>query len=107
MTEATARAHVDRFNTAVLTRDWSAFMATFHDDAVMTFAGPPVGPFVGRAAIAAAYATDPPGDTMRVLSVRVDGDVDVVAFAWSRGGTGVIQIRRSAGLITSLLVSFG
>ncbi|GLZ00596.1 nuclear transport factor 2 family protein [Actinoplanes sp. NBRC 103695] len=106
MTEAAARAHIDRFNAAVLSGDWSELVATLHPDAVMAFDGPPVGPFAGRDAIAEAYAANPPDDTMRVLAVRVDGGTEVVAFAWSRGGTGSLEIRRRAGLITGLLVRF-
>ena len=97
-----AHAHIDRFNAAVVGGDWSAFLATLHPEAVMTFVGVPVGPFVGRDAIAAAYATNPPDDTMRVLSV----DDDVIFFEWSRGGTGTLTIQRSGNLITSLLIRF-
>jgi steroid Delta-isomerase len=100
--ERLAREHVDRFNAAVIGGDWSALVATFHPDAVMEFAGPPVGRFVGREAIAAAYQADPPDDTMRVRSV----DAGLVAFEWSRGGTGTMEIHRDGGPITRLLIRF-
>ena len=100
MTEA--HAHIDRFNAAVVGGDWSAFLAALHPDAVMTFVGPPVGPFVGRDAIAEAYSTNPPDDTMRVLTV----EGDVIYFEWSRGGTGTLTIQRNGDLITSLLIRF-
>ena len=48
--------HVERFNTAVTSGEWDEVIAHFTDDAVMSFEGIPVEPFVGRAAIAAAYA---------------------------------------------------
>ena len=106
MTEQEAHAHVDRFNAAVTGGDWPAFAATFHPDAVMEFEGPPVGPFVGRDAIAAAYAANPPDDTMRIRRVDTRGDTELIAFRWSRGGTGTMEIDRVGGLITRLLVRF-
>jgi steroid Delta-isomerase len=106
VSEEAARAHVDRFNTAVVTGDWAALIASLHPDAVMTFVGPPVGPFIGRDAIAAAYAADPPDDTLRVLAIRTVGDTETVAFEWSRGGTGVLEIQRGAGGIVRLVVRF-
>jgi steroid delta-isomerase len=106
MSEAESRAHIQRFNAGVTTGDWSAFLAGFTPDAVMTFDGPPVGPFAGIGQIAEGYATHPPDDTMEILSVRPDGDADVVRFRWSRGGTGTITIHRRDGLIRSLAVAF-
>jgi len=106
MTEAESRAHIDRFNTAVSSGDWSAVLATLHPDAVMTFSGVPLGPYVGRDAIAEAYATNPPDDTMRVLEVHSDDQADIVHFEWTRGGTGTLTIHRDAGHITSLLIRF-
>jgi steroid delta-isomerase len=103
---AEATDHVARFNAAVTSGDWSALVASFHPDAVMEFVGPPVGPFHGRDAIAAAYAASPPGDTMTVRDVSRRGDTEIVAFAWTRGGTGTMAIRRAGGLITSLVVRF-
>jgi ketosteroid isomerase-like protein len=104
--EEAARAHVDRFNTAVVTGDWSALIASLHPDAVMTFIGPPAGPFIGRDAIAAAYAANPPDDTLRVREIYTAGDAETVAFEWSRGGTGVLEIQRAAGGIVRLLIRF-
>ena len=106
MAEADARAHVERFNAAVGSGDWSAVVAALAPDAVMSFVGPPVGPFAGRDAIAAAYAANPPDDTIRIRQVRSDGDTDVVAFAWSRGGTGTLEIEHRDGRIVRLLVRF-
>jgi steroid Delta-isomerase len=51
-----AAAHVAAFNAAVATGDWDPFADRFADDATLAFVGPPVGPFEGREAIAAAYA---------------------------------------------------
>lgn len=52
-----ADAHVAAFNDAVRSGSWAAFAGRFAVDATLTFVGPPVGPFVGRAAILAAYLT--------------------------------------------------
>ncbi|MEV6634570.1 nuclear transport factor 2 family protein [Actinoplanes sp. NPDC051470] len=106
MSESEARAHIDRFNAAVLTGDWAELVATLHPDATMTFVGPPVGPFHGRDAIASAYAENPPDDTMRPREVTATGATEVVTFEWTRGGTGTLTITRDAGLIRSLLIVF-
>jgi steroid Delta-isomerase len=106
MTEAESRAHIDRFNAAVSSGDWSAVLATLHPEAVMTFEGVPVGPFAGRDAIAEAYAENPPSDTMRALDVRSAGTADIVRFEWTRGGTGTLTLHRESGQITSLLIRF-
>jgi steroid delta-isomerase len=106
MSESEARAHVDSFNAAVTSGDWTGFTARFHPDAVMTFEGPPVGPFIGRDAITAGYATAPPDDTLEICSVQSGPDAELVRFRWSRGGTGTMTIRRRGGLIASLTVTF-
>ena len=106
MTEAESYAHIDRFNRAVSSGDWSALLATLHPEAVMTFVGVPLGPFVGRDAIAAAYAANPPDDTMRVLEVRSAGGTDIVRFEWTRGGTGTLTLHRDADQITGLAIRF-
>jgi steroid delta-isomerase len=102
MNEAAARDHIARFNDAVTSGDWTAFLDALHPDAVMTFIGPPVGPFRGRAAIAEAYAANPPDDTMRVVGVLGD----VVSFEWSRGGTGTLTLGCRDGQVAELTVRF-
>ncbi|MFE9957328.1 nuclear transport factor 2 family protein [Micromonospora sp. NPDC005299] len=106
MTEASARAHVARFNTAVTSGDWAPFLDALHPDAVMTFVGRAVGSQRGRDAIAIAYAEHPPDDTIRVSGLRSDGDRDVVTFAWSRGGTGTLTLHYSGGQVAELIVQF-
>jgi len=56
--------HVERFNAGVVTGDFGPLVGLFAEDAILDFAGIPVGPFEGREAIAEAYATQPPTDTM-------------------------------------------
>ncbi|MFI5890303.1 nuclear transport factor 2 family protein [Actinoplanes sp. NPDC051513] len=101
-----SRQHVERFNAAVRSGDWDEFLATLAPEAVMSFDGVPVGPFVGRDAIAVAYETNPPTDTMEIRDVEIDSDAEIVRFAWSKGGTGTLTIRRGAGGITKLAVRF-
>jgi hypothetical protein len=107
MSEADARLHIDRFNAAVTSGDWAPFLEGLAPDAVMTFSGgPPIGPFTGLPAVTAAYAADPPDDTMAIRSVRTEGATDAVAFSWSRGGTGTVSITWTAGLVTALAIDF-
>jgi steroid delta-isomerase len=100
------RAHVARFNEAQRAGEWTRFVAGFTDDAVMSFAGVPAGPYRGRAAIARAYEQNPPTDTMRATSVETDADTDLVRFAWDAGGTGTMTLRWRDGLLAGLHVSF-
>jgi hypothetical protein len=69
--------HVSRFNAGVRSGDWSAMLELLADDAELEVVGLPVGPFVGRAEIAAAYAAQPPDDEI----VLLDGGP---RYAWSR-----------------------
>ena len=97
--------HVERFNAAVTSGDFTEFVKTFAPDAVMTFKGPQIGtigPIKGREAISAAYATQPPTDTMELTSVRGDE----ARVRWTHGGTGTMTLRRYNGLVTELTVVF-
>ncbi|MEE6258452.1 nuclear transport factor 2 family protein [Plantactinospora sonchi] len=100
------RRHTELFNASFRSGDWSPFLATFTEDAVMSFGGVPVGPFHGRAAIAEAYARQPPTDTMRVDSVRSEGDTDLVRFAWSAGGTGTMRVCWRDDQVVGLTITF-
>jgi steroid Delta-isomerase len=101
------REHARQFNAAVRSGDFGRFVATFTDDAVMRFVGVPAGPFVGRAAIGQAYASQPPTDTLTVHEVSSEGDVDVVRFTWDGGGAGTLTVRWRAGQVADLTVVFG
>ena len=73
----------------------------------MRFDGVPVGPFIGRNAIAAAYAAQPPSDTLTVTSGISSGDVDRLRFTWdSSNATGTMVMRWSDDLIAELTVTF-
>jgi hypothetical protein len=54
-----AAEHVAAFNNSVRSGDWAAFADRLTSDATMRFAGVPAGPFNGREAIAAGYASQP------------------------------------------------
>jgi ketosteroid isomerase-like protein len=103
--------HVETFNEAVESDDFDPLVALFHDDAILAFTGIPIGPFEGREAIAAAYATQPPTDTMSILAVRVEGDGTVVEdFSWSADGgarSGQMRLTVANERILRLDVSIG
>lgn len=60
-------AHVQRFNYGVRTGDFDPMVSAFSEDAELVFEGIPVGPFVGRDAIAEAYRERPPDDEIVLL----------------------------------------
>src|ERR1700722_472324 len=101
-----AAEHVAAFNRCVRTGDWACFADRFTSDATMRFVGVPAGPFTGREAIAAGYASQPPSDTLTVSRVVSCGDVDELWFAWDKGGTGIMTLRWSAHLVAELTVTF-
>ena len=102
-----AAMHIAAFNDAVQSGDWANFTERFAPDATMRFAGIPVGPFTGREAIAAAYASQPPSDTLTVTRGVSSGDVDELWFAWDGSGTtGTMNLRWSGELIAELTVTF-
>ena len=79
---------LERFNNSVRTGDWTAFAATFTEDAVVEFENVPVPPMHGRKAIADGYAEAPPDDTITALSCQSEGDVHEVTYRWDTEGTG-------------------
>lgn len=105
---ALLQAHVRRFNEAVGSQDFGALVAGFAPDAEMVFEGVPVGPFVGRDAIAEAYARQPPDDEVRLLGEpRVDRERVASDYAWAaeprRAGRMIMSIRD--GSIVRLVVT--
>jgi steroid delta-isomerase len=98
--------HLAAFNAAIRSGEWAAFADRFTPGATMAFTAVPAGPFTGRAAIAAAYADQPPDDTMAIRAVTSAGPVDTVSFAWTAGGTGTMRLTWESGLVARLDVSF-
>ena len=102
--------HVRRFNAAVRSGDFSPMLENFADDATMVFEGVPVGPFVGRDAIAEAYREQPPDDELDVLDVRRDGDTLIAGYAWRRVPdvrAGELRLTVDGNRIRRLVVTFG
>lgn len=101
------REHERLFNDAVRAGDFDAFVATFAEDAVMRFDDVPVGPFKGRDAIAKAYASRPPSDTMSIWSIEEAGPDTVVArFDWDASGSGRMQVTWRDGQVAELTIAF-
>jgi steroid Delta-isomerase len=103
--------HVRTFNAAVESGDFGSLVELFAPDARLEFVGIPVGPFEGRDAIAAAYAAQPPTDTMTILDTAVEPDGTVVeSFSWSSDGgerSGEMRLVADGEQIRRLVVSFG
>lgn len=102
------REHERLFNDAVRAGDYDAFVATFAEDAIMRFDDVPVGPFKGRDAIANAYATRPPTDTMTIWEIEEVGpETAHVRFDWDAGGGGSMQVTWRDGQVAELIIAFG
>jgi drug/metabolite transporter (DMT)-like permease len=101
--------HIERFNAGVRTGDWSPMVGAFTADGEMEFRGVPVGPFVGRDSIAAAYREQPPDDELRVLEQRqVDGQIEA-RYAWlaePEVAAGEMFLTPENGDIRKLVVTF-
>jgi steroid Delta-isomerase len=108
--EALFGSHVERFNQGVRTGDFGPMVEAFAQDAELVFEGVPVGPFVGREAIAAAYRHQPPDDEIEVLDVAEGKDGDVVArYAWRKEAgitAGEMRLSHDGHQITRLVVTF-
>jgi steroid Delta-isomerase len=103
-----AARYVAAFNDCARSGEWADFARRFMPDATMHFAGIPVGPFSGREAIAAAYASQPPSDTLTVTRSASSGEVDDLRFAWdSSSATGTMTLRWIGDLVAELTVTFG
>jgi steroid delta-isomerase len=101
--------HVERFNAGVRSGDFTRMLENFAPDATMTFENVPVGPFVGRDAIAQAYRERPPDDVLNVLDSRRDGNTIVAGYAWRREPdkrAGELRLTVEGERITGLTVSF-
>ena len=101
--------HVERFNAGVRTGDWEPMVGGFTDDAEMEFRGVPVGPFIGRDAIAAAYREQPPDDELRLLEQRhIDGRIEA-RYAWLAEphiAAGELILTPDNGSIRKLVITF-
>jgi steroid Delta-isomerase len=101
--------HVRRFNEGVRTGDFAPMAAGFAEDAEMHFEGVPVGPFIGREAIAAAYRDRPPDDEIEILGKTEQNGVIIARYAWRRDRgkqAGEMRLTRQNGRIKKLVVTF-
>jgi steroid delta-isomerase len=99
--------HVELFNEAVRTGDYGPFLETFSERAVMRFDNVPMGPFHGLSAIAEAYATEPPTDTMALTAMEeIGGDGVRALFEWDAGGTGQLFLRWDDEKVVELAITF-
>jgi RimJ/RimL family protein N-acetyltransferase len=101
--------YVGDHNECVRTGDWSALASWFSEDAELVFEGVPVGPFVGREAIAAAYAERPPDDQVQTFRVtETDGQVSAL-YGWLATPShvsGRMVVAAADGRIRRLRVTF-
>jgi hypothetical protein len=98
--------YVDLFNSGVIDGDWDQWAAILTDDVVMEFVGVPAGPYAGRSAVLDAYRKQPPDDTIEPAEPVGNAEVDVVEFAWSRGGRGVLQLSWRSDRVSRIVVEF-
>lgn len=100
--------YVKRHNAARATRAWAPLGELFADDAEMIFAGLPAGPFAGRAAILAAFASRPPVDDLVSLERGGEGDDAWCPYAWAAEparARGALVLREAGGRIARLIVT--
>ena len=101
--------HVRRFNEGVRTGDFGPMAAAFAEDAEMHFEGVPVGPFIGRDAIGAAYRDQPPDDEVEIFDTEERDGFIVARYAWLRDEgrqAGEMRISQRNGQIQKLVVTF-
>jgi steroid delta-isomerase len=101
--------HVERFNAGVRSGDWDPMLEGFGDAAEMEFRGIPVGPFLGKDAIAVAYREQPPDDEMRVLEERQREGCIEARYAWRAEpnvAAGELFLTGEGGTIRKLVVTF-
>ena len=101
--------HVAHFNEGVRTGEFTLMLEGFTEDAVMSFEGVPVGPFVGREAIGRTYAGQPPTDEILILAPPATESGAIVAdYAWAAEGTraGRMLVTVRDGMIARLTVTF-
>jgi steroid delta-isomerase len=102
--------HVDRFNQGVRSGDFTPMVAAFAEDAELHFEGVPVGPFVGRDAIDAAYREQPPDDEIEILGAEERDGVVVARYAWLHDEgrqAGEMLLTPRDDQIQKLVVTFG
>jgi steroid Delta-isomerase len=101
--------HVQRFNEGVRSGDFAPMVAGFSEEAELHFDGVPVGPFLGRDAIDAAYREQPPDDEIESFDPEERDGMLVARYAWlGDGGRQSDEMRLTPrdGRIQKLVVTF-
>ena len=96
-------------NECVRTGEWEPLSDWFSEDAELAFVGVPVGPFNGRAAIAAAYDAQPPDDEVVIFGTEENGEEIVARYGWLKEpgkGSGRMLVTPRDGKIQKLIVTF-
>jgi hypothetical protein len=99
--------HVRAYNEGVRSGDWEPMLDGFDAGAELRFENVPAGPYVGLEAIRLGYLEQPPDDEIRLLGLQENDErTAVAAFAWTRGGTGRLEVEHERGAIVRLTVVF-
>jgi RimJ/RimL family protein N-acetyltransferase len=96
-------------NECLRTGDWEPLAEWFAEDAVLAFAGVPVGPFTGREAIAAAYDAQPADDEVVIFGTDENGAEIVARYGWLKEPgkqAGRMVVTPRDGKIQKLTVTF-
>src|SRR5262245_23557866 len=101
------RAYVARHNEGVRSGNFASLIELFTVDAEMRFEGISIGPFVGRAAIGAAFAERPPSAALYVSDILGRPAGATAQYAWSTHPAriaGRVTLTQKDGLIDRLLI---
>jgi steroid Delta-isomerase len=101
--------HIAALNAGVEGHDFEPMGDGLTEDCSMRFEGIPVGPYAGRAAIVAAYRTNPPDDRFVLLEQRVEPARVEATYAWSRKPhqpAGRILLDLEGELISAITVQY-
>ena len=101
--------YVGAHNEAVRTGVWNGFGEWFTEEAELAFEGVPLGPLNGRAAIEAAYRTNPPDDSVLVFEAGEEAGVVAARYGWLREPSkvaGRMLLTPAGDRIASLVVTF-
>lgn len=103
------RSYVARHNYGVATGDFGPMLQLFDPTAEVHFADIPFGPFIGRDAIAEAFAAHPPIEGLTLLDIQeYDGAIHV-SYGWRSAPetvAGVIHARITEGRIFRWEIQF-
>src|SRR5688572_12870708 len=110
MNNSVLTRHIALFNEGVRSGDFGPMIAWFTDDAELVFENIPAGPFTGRDAIAAAYASQPPDDEIVLLEAHEEEGLLIASYAWRsepEEHAGDMVITPDGDLIARLVVTYG